>query len=139
MNDPRRLYPTRPVLDDDSARVLEEALNTLTVLRSPMFVGDACAELHAMVSLRAQIDAWIDDTVAAARDQGTTWTVIGRQLGLPASEVRSLYRSRRAEGRWARVLDRSTPVTRSAGAAGSLPWRPRITGISTDHPLGSPA
>lgn len=105
MIDPRRLYPDHPVIDEDSAAVLEEALEALTLLRSPMFGGDACAELHAMVSLRNQIDDWIDDTVTAARDQGTAWAVLGRQLGLSAAETRLRYRRRRADGRWALELD----------------------------------
>src|SRR5436190_302505 len=44
---PRRAPPRGAVTDDHSAAVLEEATVTLTLLRSPMCLGDHLAELHA--------------------------------------------------------------------------------------------
>ena len=42
--DPWRVYPTEALADDDSACVLDDAVETLVVLRSPMSSGDAGAE-----------------------------------------------------------------------------------------------
>lgn len=53
--------------------------------------GDAGLELHALASLRAEIDARIPAVVADARDQNITWTAIAGQLGLTASQARQLY------------------------------------------------
>jgi hypothetical protein len=76
-----RLYPTRARTDDDSASVLDEAVETLTLLRSPMSSGDAGAELHALVSLIAHAQRRLASVVADARDQEHTWGEIARQLG----------------------------------------------------------
>ncbi len=56
-DDPRRDYPTRPLVDECSRAVLDEAVASLTILRSPMYVGDAGAELRVLASLRGQIEA----------------------------------------------------------------------------------
>lgn len=79
--DPRRLYPTRARADDDSASVLDEAVETLTALRSPMLCGDPGAELHTLVSLIAHAKGRLASVVADARDQEHTWGEIARQLG----------------------------------------------------------
>ena len=79
--DPRRLYPTQARADDDSASVLDEALETLIALRSPLYSGDAGAELHALVSLIAHAKERLASVVADARDQEHTWREIARQLG----------------------------------------------------------
>ena len=79
--DPRRLYPPRPRADDDSASVLDDAVETLIVLRSPLYSGDAGAELHALVSLIAHAKGRLASVVADARDQEHTWGEIARQLG----------------------------------------------------------
>ncbi len=79
--DPRRPYPTRARTDDDSASVLNEAVETLTTLRSPLYSGDTGAELHALVSLIAHAKGRLASVVADARDQEHTWGEIARQLG----------------------------------------------------------
>lgn len=89
--DPRRLHPGRPVVDDDSAWVLAEAAEQLTVFRSPMLVGDFLAHLHVLVSLRAEIHAQLPEVVATAREQGHTWGDIARQLGVSAPEARRRF------------------------------------------------
>ena len=91
MDDSRRAYPARPLVDECSAAVLDEAVASLTILRSPMYVGDAGAELHALASLRGQIEARLSDAVVAARDQLVPWSVIGAQLGLNAGDARHIY------------------------------------------------
>ena len=92
-SDPRRMHPCSAVVDDHSAAVLEEATVALTVLRSPMRWGDHLAELHATVSLLAQIHARLPTVVAAARDQGHSWNDIAGQLGITAAAARRRYRS----------------------------------------------
>jgi hypothetical protein len=79
------------VIDDDSAAVLDDATVELTLFRSPMLVGDCLAELHALVSLRAQIQARLRRVVAGAKDQGHTWGDIAAQLGVTPAEARRRY------------------------------------------------
>ena len=86
--DPRCELPARPVRDDYSAAVVDEAVFSLTMLRSPMRWGDALAELHATTSLLAELQARLAGIVAAARDQDHTWTAIAAQLGVTAQTAR---------------------------------------------------
>ena len=79
--DPWRHYPLRALTDDDSACVLDEAIEDLLVLRSPLYSGDAGAELHALVSLIAQAEGRLASVVADARDQEHSWAEIAHQLG----------------------------------------------------------
>ena len=85
-------YPGHAVIDDDSAVILDGAAVELTLLRSPMHLGDCLADLHALVSLLAQIHAWLPLVVAGARDQGHTWNDIARQLGVTPAAARRRYR-----------------------------------------------
>lgn len=94
INDPRRAHPRHAVVDEASAAVLDEATMTLTLLRAPMRLGDHLAELHALVSLRAQIDARLPTVVVAARDQGHRWTDIAGQLAMTPDGARRRYRTR---------------------------------------------
>jgi len=93
LHDPRRPPPDHAVVDEVSAAVLDEATLTLTLLRAPMHFGDALAELHAMVSLRVQIDTRLAAVVAAARDQDHSWAAIAAQLGLAADSARARYQN----------------------------------------------
>ena len=91
--DPRTItHPRHALVDDASAALLDEAAVELTSLRSPMQLGDCLADLHAMVSLLAQIHAWLPMVVAAARDQGHSWHDIAAQLGVTADAARRRYR-----------------------------------------------
>jgi hypothetical protein len=90
-HDPRHDYPSRPVRDEASEIVLDQAIHSLQLLRAPMYYGDAGLELHAVASLRAEIDARIPHVVADARAQNITWTDIANQLGTTANHVRQLY------------------------------------------------
>ena len=91
LDDPSHCYSKRPVRDEASELVLDQAIHSLQLLRAPMYYGDAGLELHALASLRAEIDARIPHVVADARDQNITWTVIAGQLGLTTSQARQLY------------------------------------------------
>ena len=81
-------HPDHPLIDDHSAAILEDATVELTLLRSPTHLGDGLADLHAMVSLQAQIQAWIPLAVAAAHNHCHTWPEIAGQLQVPASTAR---------------------------------------------------
>src|SRR5204862_3743593 len=54
--DPRRKFPDHPTLDDESDQVLTTAVDTMIVLRSPMWHGDSGAVLHALATLTATIE-----------------------------------------------------------------------------------
>lgn len=86
-------HPDRPLVDDATAAVLAEAVVELTLLRSPMSLGDGLADLHAMASLLAQLHAWMPLSVAAARKHEHTWEAIGRQLGVTATSARKRHRA----------------------------------------------
>lgn len=90
--DPRRSPPGGPVIDEYSAAVREEATVTLTLLRTPMRLGDRLAELHATVSLMAELQARLPTVVAAARDQGHDWADIAEALGVSATTAKRRYR-----------------------------------------------
>jgi len=94
--DPWRFPPPTAVVDHDSATILDDAVSSLVVLRSPMLSGDALAELHALTSLAAQIHARLPRIVADARDQGHTWGEITGQLdcGMTRTLLRHAGRTR---------------------------------------------
>ncbi|MGH2669905.1 MAG: hypothetical protein ACRDH5_12470, partial [bacterium] len=88
-NDPWTLtHPDHPLVDNDSAVILEEATVELTLLRSPMSLGDGLADLHAMVSLLAQLRAWLPVAVASARHQDHSWAEIAGQLEVTPTTAR---------------------------------------------------
>jgi hypothetical protein len=89
--DPRRLYPPQARAGYDSASVLDEAVDTLIALRSPLYSGDAGAELHALVSLIAHAKGRLAYIVADARDQEHTWGEIARQLGCSRLSAMARY------------------------------------------------
>ena len=89
--DPRRRYPSSPLVDDESEAVLVVAVNDLILLRSPMWAEDAGATLHALASLPGQIQAWLPDAVADARDQDYRWDEIASLLGVPTGTARRRY------------------------------------------------
>ena len=95
-NDPWRSCPPAPAVGDDTKAVLEEAVHTLTMLRSPMLEGDALAAIHATVSLIAQAQATLPNLIADARDQDHTWADIALQFGVTptAAIARHLGRAR---------------------------------------------
>ena len=84
-------HPREALVDEATAAVLDEATVTLTLLRSPLELGDRLAELHMLVSLAAQIDARLPVVVAAARDQDHSWAAIAGQLGVAPATARRRY------------------------------------------------
>ena len=91
MPDPRRRYPANPLVDEESEAVLVVAVEDLVVLRSPMWSGDAGAVLHALASLAAQIQQWLPDAVADARDQEYSWAEIARMIGITTATTQRRF------------------------------------------------
>jgi hypothetical protein len=85
--------PNHPLVDEESEAVLQESIKELTLLRSPMMFGDCLAELHAMVSLLAQLRVCIPRSVAGARDQEYTWAEIAAQLEVTPATARRRHRA----------------------------------------------
>ncbi len=85
-------HADRPLVDDHSAAVLQDAIVELTLLRSPAALGDGLADLHAMASLLAQINAWLPIAVATARSQRHSWAEIASQLEIAPATARRRHR-----------------------------------------------
>jgi hypothetical protein len=85
-------HPDHPVINDLTAVVLEKATVELTLLRSPMALGDGLADLHVMVSLLGQLHQWLPLVVTGARNQGHTWAEIASQLQVTPAAARRRYR-----------------------------------------------
>jgi|GEM_PF-1662425 len=92
---PRLTQPDQvptPVVDDLSATVLDEAIDTLGGLRTPYWLGDSAVRLHALASLLAQGQVLLPGAVAQARDQDLTWDQIGALLGLSSPAAARRHR-----------------------------------------------
>ena len=85
---PSITHPAHPLVDDNTAVLIDEAAVELTMLRSPAGLGDGLADLHAMVSLLAQLHAWIPIAIASARRQNHSWAEIAAQLQVTAATAR---------------------------------------------------
>lgn len=84
-------HPREALVDEATAAVVDEATVTLTLLRSPLELGDRLAELHMLVSLAAPTDARLPVVVAAARDQDHRWAAIAGHLGVTPATARRRY------------------------------------------------
>jgi hypothetical protein len=81
-----------PVVDDLSATVLDEAVDTLGELRTPYWLGDSAVRLHTLANLLAQAQVLLPAAVAQARDQDLTWDQIGELLGITGPTATRRYR-----------------------------------------------
>jgi hypothetical protein len=99
MTDPRRRYPAGPLVDEVGEAVLAVAVEELVLLRSPMWSGDAGAVLHALASLAAQINEWLPDAVADARDQDYPWSEIARMIGVTTATAQRRFAAHARKGR----------------------------------------
>jgi hypothetical protein len=79
-------------LDELSASVVTDAIDTLAALRTTYWLGDSAAHLHALVSLIAQAEQMLPDAVRQARDHDYTWSQIGQLLNLSPSTAANRYR-----------------------------------------------
>jgi hypothetical protein len=87
-------HPGHPLVDDKTAVLIDQATVELTLLRSPAALGDSLADLHAMVSLLAQLHAWIPVAVAGARGQHHSWAAIAAQLQITPATARRRHHGR---------------------------------------------
>jgi hypothetical protein len=88
--DPRE-HPA-PRVDDDSATVLDQAVDALARLRTPYWLGDSAVRLHALTSLIHQAEQLLPTAVADGRDQGLTWKEIGQLLNTSPAAAARRYR-----------------------------------------------
>ena len=89
--DPRRDGTVIPHTDDDTAALIDQALESLVLLRSPMHLGDAAATVSALVSLIAEAEDRLANAVADARDQDYPWDAIATRLTTTASTAQHRY------------------------------------------------
>ena len=82
-------------VDELSASVLTEAIDTLAALRTTYWLGDSSVRLHALVSLIAQIENLLHDAVHDARDQQFTWHQIDQLLNTSPATAARRYRNAR--------------------------------------------
>ena len=82
-----------PYTDEDSARLVDEAVTSLVLLRSPMRLGDAGPAISVLVSLAAQADDLLFEAVSNARQQDYTWDEIAGRLACSAVAARHRYAS----------------------------------------------
>ncbi|HZJ06275.1 MAG TPA: hypothetical protein VFD59_12490 [Nocardioidaceae bacterium] len=83
-----------PHVDDDTAAVLDEAIETLARLRTPYWLGDSGVRLHALASLTAQAEALLPQAIHDAREQELTWAEIAQLLGISIASAQRRYRQR---------------------------------------------
>lgn len=89
--DPRRDGTAIPHTDADTAALIDQAVETLVLLRSPMHLGDAAVTISALVSLIAEAEGRLADAVAAARDQDYPWDAIASRLATTPATARCRY------------------------------------------------
>ena len=84
-----------PRADDDSALVLEQALDDLARLRTAYWLGDNAVRLHTLASLIRQAHQMLPAAIDDARDQELSWSEIGQLLGVsPSTAARIKQRTR---------------------------------------------
>ncbi|MDQ3344057.1 MAG: hypothetical protein M3524_10875 [Actinomycetota bacterium] len=84
-----------PRADDDSALVLQQALDDLARRRTAYWLGDSGVRLHALSSLIRQAHQMLPAAINDARDQELTWTDIAQLLGVSPSTAARLGRTTR--------------------------------------------
>jgi hypothetical protein len=84
---------TAPYIDDDSAQVIADAIDTLRLLRSAEMYNSA-DHLSVLASLATQTQALIPDAIADAVEQGFTWTQIAHSAGISPAAARRRYAAR---------------------------------------------
>ena len=99
----RRSALPRPQVGLDTRIVMDRAVVDLADRRL-LATLDPSTQLHLLASLVAQAESWLGEQVAAAREDGASWAVIGRLLDVTATEARQRYGARPATSRPARQL-----------------------------------
>jgi len=89
--DPRAERVAVPFIDEHTMVIVQQAVESLILLRSPLHLGDAGATISALVSLTAEINAELPGAVAAAREQDYRWSDIGTRLAVSETTARRRY------------------------------------------------
>lgn len=77
-----RICHISPRTDEFGGAILDEAVASLGPFRGLDWLGDAAITVHLFASLQRQIQNWLPDAVADARDQDYSWAEIGDLLGV---------------------------------------------------------
>jgi hypothetical protein len=99
MRDSRRDHYLAPATDDDTATVLEAAIDNLGTLRGLQWLGDAATRLHLLTSLMAEAEQHLPQAVADARDQDCSWAQIADLLGVTRASAHQRYHGQTAKNR----------------------------------------
>lgn len=91
--DPRAERTVIPFTDEHTMVIVQQAVESLVLMRSPLQLGDAGATLSALVSLAAEINAELPGAVAAAREQDYRWSDIATRLATSETTARRRYSS----------------------------------------------
>jgi hypothetical protein len=83
-----------PLVDDDSAAVLDQAIEALARLRTPYWLGDSGVRLHVLASLVAHAQELLPHAIHDARDQDLTWAEIAQLLNISIASAQRRYRQR---------------------------------------------
>jgi hypothetical protein len=89
---PKRRPPNHALVNDEADGALTDAVVKVVLIRGLEY-GDRPAELHALASLRLQLELRLPDAIAEAHDQGHSWTDIANQLGVTRAAARRRYAS----------------------------------------------
>ena len=84
-----------PYRDEETTELVDDMIDSLIICRCGS-TADAGAQLSAVASLTAELDARLPEAIFEARDQDYTWAEIGELLGLtPATAQRRYAHHRR--------------------------------------------
>lgn len=97
MRDPRRSHSAVPFTDADTVALVDQAVESLVLMRSPLELGDAGATISALASLTTEIEGRLSEAVIDARDQGYIWDDIAGRLATTVTTARRRYA---AHARW---------------------------------------
>jgi hypothetical protein len=89
-DDPLRNLTAVAYTDNDTAALIRETAQTLTIYREGQ-LGDAGATVSVLVSLAAEADTQLWEAVADAHDQGYTWADIADRLATSVTTARRRY------------------------------------------------
>lgn len=96
MREPRRDHYIEPASGEDSAAVLDTAIESLGKLRGLEWLGDTGVTLHLLASLVAEARSRLPRAVADARDQGYSWGQVADLLGVTRASAWQRYAGRTA-------------------------------------------
>jgi len=79
-----------PYRDEETTELVDDMIDSLIICRCGS-TADAGAQLSAVASLTAELDARLPEAIFEARDQDYTWAEIAARLATPESTIRHRY------------------------------------------------